>query len=131
MKRNFKWPSMQRGQCLIYNSNLKTFILSTMWKIFNSDNSYMFPMWNHFCRKVTNENNQFSKLWTLISNLYLIRQRFQGYRCESRFLSFNGGSRVFSNCNKMHCWSLCNFVSVSESTLLNTYLHSDSVVVYI
>jgi len=35
---------------------------------------------NHFCRKATIENNQYSKLLTLISNSYLIRQSFRGFR---------------------------------------------------
>ena len=37
----------------------------------------------HFRRKTANENKQFKETNTLISNSYLIRQSFQGYRCES------------------------------------------------
>ena len=40
----------------------------------------------------SNENKQFQETKTLISIAYLIRQMFQGYRCNRALASLNGGS---------------------------------------
>ena len=94
-RRNFKWPSMQR-QC---NSRftLEILIWSKMWKI----SSFLWLekcsiLWVspllffinkkcviHFRREPANENKHLNGTKTLISNSYLIRQSFQGYRCKS------------------------------------------------
>ena len=43
---------------------------------------------SHFRRGTTNENKQLKETKTWISKTYLIRQRFQGYRCKSGFAFF-------------------------------------------
>ena len=47
---------------------------------------------NPFCREPANENKQFKKTKTLISNSYLIRQSFYGYHCKSALPSWHGES---------------------------------------
>ena len=63
-------------------------VVSLTWKVFNSDNSYIVSCSRiakkNFWRETTIENNQFSNLWTLISNSYLTRQSFQGYDLNRR-----------------------------------------------
>ena len=56
---------------------------------------------------------------------------FKGIVVNRDFYLSTVGHVFFQSGTRWHCWSLCNFVSVLASTLLNTYLHSDSVVVYI
>ena len=116
--RNFKWPLMQRWQCLIYNGTLETFIWSMIWKIcflglkwFNSDISYIYT---------TSKNCQFSKLITLITNSYLIRQSFEGYRCESDFTTFawSEGHFTFSSTN---CPLCCCFKKIISLQLFNIH----------
>ena len=41
-----------------------------------------------FAKKPANENIQFNETKTLNSNSYLLRQRFEGYRCKSDIAIF-------------------------------------------
>ena len=45
----------------------------------------------HFYKETTNENNQFSKTKTWISNSYFIKQSLKGYCCELYLPLYNNG----------------------------------------
>ena len=94
-KRNFKWPLIQQWQYPIHNGTFQTFLWSIMWKKFSLSRFEKLKIWEflnfflpqkcagHFCGETIIEKNQFSMLKICISNSYLIKQRFYGYRCES------------------------------------------------
>ena len=90
---------MQILQCLIYNSTLETSIWSKKrgrYRRFSDSNSVYVrekvlinKKWtSHTWRDTSTVNNQFIETKTLISNLYLIRQSFLGYRCKSGIAIF-------------------------------------------
>ena len=74
-----KFLSMQKWQCPIYNWTLATLIWWKMWRIpsFFSIKKCLF-LWVSHMQETKNKETK-----TLISNSYLIRQSFQGYRCKS------------------------------------------------
>ena len=72
MKRLCTTVPLTRLSMINYDQDIVTFI---DFKIFNPDNFYLVAFSrNHFCREIPIENNQFLKLWTLISNSNYVRE---------------------------------------------------------
>ena len=63
LKCSFKWPSLERWQCPIYNGTLETLIWLKMWKIssFFWLEKCLILINSPFCRETANENKQFEE----------------------------------------------------------------------
>ena len=84
-KRNFKWPSMQRWKCPIYNGTLMhvnfVYLICSFWFVLT------LQKWlTQFLIRYNGEihrNKNFLSQKNDVSSTLLIRLRFQGYRCKS------------------------------------------------
>ena len=71
--------------------------------------------------ETTNENKKFLHLWKLVSNYYLIKQSFQGYRCVSGIVIFawsvteNYTYSHFKSTNKIIHWVITLISSEREA----------------
>ena len=81
---------MQRWQCQIFNGTLETLLWSKISLLEKCLFLWVSPLplinekcAGYICRETANENKQFKETKTLISDSYLIRHSFQGYRCKS------------------------------------------------
>ena len=95
----FIYILIQRWQCPIYNGTFTTDKKCERQFIFWVEKCFYLnceflqcfrKSARHFRRETANENKQFKEtiMLSLISNSYLIRQRFQEYRCESGLAIF-------------------------------------------
>ena len=83
-----RWQlDLQRFLSNLYLINkVEDTVVSISLKVFNLNNFYVLLQYkcaSYFCKETEIENNQFSKLYTLIYNSYLIKQRFKENQCES------------------------------------------------